>query len=438
MDVTHNQAIMNIIHNQATINIGTIGHVAHGKSTLVKRISGVDTVRFHQEKDRGITIKLGYANAKIYKCPSCPSPSCYTSGGSGTESIKCAHCQRETILIRHISFVDCPGHDILMSTMINGVSVMDGAILVVGGNESCPQPQTSEHVAALDAMGMSNILIAQNKVDLINKAKCIENFVEIRQFTKGTVAENAPIIPISAHGGHNVNALLEYIVKFIPEPIRDINTSMFMNIVRTFDINKPGVSIDNFIGGVIGGTISKGTLRVHDTVEIRPGIIIRQDGEIKCKPIVTTITSLRAEQNKIEYALPGGLIGVGTKIDPSLCRGNRLSGQVLGIPGKMPEIYIKIQIHFRLLHKLLGVQSTAKNGTSVSNLEINESIMLTIGSTTIGGTIYRKLKDLVKISLIMPVCADIGDRVAISRKINARWRLIGWGKILEGILAKRI
>ena len=75
------------------LNIGTIGHVAHGKSTLVRAISGVNTVRHQKEKIRNITIKLGYANAKLYKCPNCPPPKCFASYGSGKEDLaKCVHC----------------------------------------------------------------------------------------------------------------------------------------------------------------------------------------------------------------------------------------------------------------------------------------------------------------------------------------------------------
>merc|ERR1711916_259849 len=112
-----------VMSRQATINIGTIGHVAHGKSTVVKAISGVQTVRFRNELERNITIKLGYANAKIYKCtkPDCARPSNYTSYGSAqVDNPPCAmeDCDGEMELLRHVSFVDCPGHDILMATML--------------------------------------------------------------------------------------------------------------------------------------------------------------------------------------------------------------------------------------------------------------------------------------------------------------------------------
>merc|ERR1712216_1055861 len=153
-----------IINGQATINIGTIGHVASGKSTVVRTITGVQTVRFKNELERNITIKLGYANAKVYKCidPTCPRPSCYKSFGSSKEDTPiCDECKigggnGEMKLLRHVSFVDCPGHDILMATMLNGAAVMDAALLLVAGNESCPQPQTSEHLAAVEIMQLKH------------------------------------------------------------------------------------------------------------------------------------------------------------------------------------------------------------------------------------------------------------------------------------------
>jgi len=208
-----------VISRQATINIGTIGHVAHGKSTVVKAISGVQTVRFKNELERNITIKLGknkmaistdlvvvkvddyfiwilfgwisgYANAKIYKCDNekCPRPMCYISGGSSKDdAFPClsSSCQGKFRLIRHVSFVDCPGHDILMATMLNGAAVMDAALLLIAGNESCPQPQTSEHLAAIEIMKLKHIIILQNKIDLVKENQAKEQHDQIVKFVQG-------------------------------------------------------------------------------------------------------------------------------------------------------------------------------------------------------------------------------------------------------------
>ena len=111
---------------------------------------------------------MGYANAKLYKCPVCLPPKCFQSNESKTEDLaKCKHCQGVMQLLRHISFVDCPGHDVLMATMLAGAAVMDSALLLVAGNQPCPQPQTSEHLAAVDIMQLDQIIILQNKIDII-------------------------------------------------------------------------------------------------------------------------------------------------------------------------------------------------------------------------------------------------------------------------------
>ncbi|GIX76372.1 eukaryotic translation initiation factor 2 subunit 3, Y-linked [Caerostris extrusa] len=218
-----------VISRQATINIGTIGHVAHGKSTVVKAISGVQTVRFKNELERNITIKLGYANAKIYKCDSdkCPRPGCYRSARSSKEDdFPCDRpgCAGRFRLLRHVSFVDCPGHDILMATMLNGAAVMDAALLLIAGNESCPQPQTSEHLAAIEIMKLNHIIILQNKIDLVKESQAKEQYEQILKFVQGTVAENAPVIPISAQLKYSIDVTCEYIVKKIPVPLRDFTS----------------------------------------------------------------------------------------------------------------------------------------------------------------------------------------------------------------------
>merc|ERR1712142_610606 len=176
-----------VISRQATINIGTIGHVAHGKSTVVRALSGVMTVRFKNELERNITIKLVYANAKIYKSddPKCPRPVCYASAGSGEKDTYKSKDGFTYNLVRHVSFVDCPGHDILMATMLNGAAVMDAALLLIAANESCPQPQTSEHLAAVNIMEQRNIIILQNKIDLIQPQQAAQQYEQIDSFVRG-------------------------------------------------------------------------------------------------------------------------------------------------------------------------------------------------------------------------------------------------------------
>jgi len=319
-----------IMSRQATINVGTIGHVAHGKTTLVKAVSGIHTIRSKIEKERNITYNLGYANAKLYKCLNCPRPECYRSFGSEKEDNPiCDKCNGKLVLQRHISFVDCPGHDMLMATMLNGAAVMDAAMLLVAANEPCPQPQTSEHLAAVEIMNLNHIIILQNKIDIVirdNSGK--EQNEHIRKFVQGSKAQNSPIIPISAQFRHNIDVVIEYLCK-IPVPVRDYKSNPKFIVLRSFDVNYPGEEVANLRGGVAGGTLVRGVLRLGEVVEIRPGIVNKtSDNSFDVIPIFTKIVSLQAEKNDLIYAIPGGLIGVGLTIDPYLTRGDRLVGKV--------------------------------------------------------------------------------------------------------------
>ncbi|XRB22070.1 translation initiation factor 2 subunit 3 [Pseudoscourfieldia marina] len=434
-----------VISRQATINIGTIGHVAHGKSTVVKAISGIHTVRFKNELERNITIKLGYANAKIYECadPACPRPDRYRAYGSSMDDEPPCHVagfeNAKMKLVRHVSFVDCPGHDILMATMLNGAAVMDGALLLIAANESCPQPQTSEHLAAVEIMQLKNIIILQNKIDLVSEAVALNQHEAIRKFIQGTIADGSPIVPVSAQLKYNVDAVCEYLIKRIPVPVRDFTSEPNMIVIRSFDVNKPGASVDEVEGGIAGGSILRGVLRLGQDIEVRPGIVSKDsEGNLKCTPIFSRIIGLKAEQNDLQFAVPGGLIGVGTTVDPTLTRADRLVGQVLGSKGSLPEIYVELEVNFFLLRRLLGVRTAgSEKGAKVSKLAKAEVLMLNIGSMCTGARVVsvNKSGDSAKLTLTSPVCTRIGEKIALSRRIESHWRLVGWGSLTDGVPA---
>merc|ERR1711937_214134 len=292
-------------------------------------------------------------------------------------------------LRRHVSFVDCPGHDILMAAMLNGAAVMDAAFLLVAGNEPCPQPQTSEHLAAVEIMQLRQILILQNKIDLVKEDRAIAQQQDIKRFVEGTVAQDAPIIPISAQLKYNLDVVAEYIVNRIPIPPRDFTSMPRMIVIRSFDVNKPGEEVKDLKGGVAGGSIIKGVLKLGQEIEVRPGIVSKDsDGKPVCQPILAQVVSLFAEKNELQYAVPGGLIGLGTKIDPTLTRTDRLVGNVIGDPGHLPDIFGELEINFFLLRRLLGVKTEGGEGKSsskVSKLSKDEILMVNIGSTSTGG-----------------------------------------------------
>lgn len=434
-----------IIENQSTINIGTIGHVAHGKTSVIKAISGISTIKYKKELERNITIRLGYANAKIYQCPDCPPPSCYISDNSKiVPEFKCPHCGAICKLIRHVSFVDCPGHDVLMATMLNGTAVMDAALLLIAADEECPQPQTSEHLAAVEIMNMKNLIILQNKVDLVSKDSAADQYLKILNYISTTTARGSPVIPISANQKGNIDALLEYIVKTFPVPMRDYTAPVKMIVIRSFFVNKAGQDVRSLTGGVAGGSILQGYLKLGDEVEIRPGVFEKDSNGMCCRIRKSRVVSLKADENPLKFAVPGGLIGVGLTLDPSLCRQDRLAGQVLGRPGTLPDIYITLTVQFNLFKRLLGVVEKDKV-TKIAPLSNQEVLYLNVGSTSIGAFVVglanipntpaseAGTKGFAVFKLDSPACTSIGERIAISRQFE-NWRLIGWAKIIDGTI----
>jgi translation initiation factor 2 subunit 3 len=402
---------------QPEVNIGTIGHVDHGKTTLVQALSGTWASRHSEELKRGITIKLGYADMPIYKCPKCPEPRNYTIHPV------CEKCNSPAEFVRAISFVDAPGHEALMATMLSGAAIMDGAILVIAADEPCPQPQTREHLAAAEVSGVKNIIIVQNKIDIVDQKRALDSYKEIKAFVKGTVAENAPIIPISAQRMINIDVLLDAIQTIIPTPHRDPTVAPLMYIIRSFDINKPGTTIDGIEGGIIGGTIVQGKFQVGEEIEIRPGIMQEREGKTVYDPLISEIVSLHSGDQLVEEATCGGLIGVGTLLDPSYSKADGLTGSVVGKTGQLPPTVTEITMETHVLERAVGTKELLK----VEKINPDEALLLHIGAAVNVGKVLNIKQNTIKVKLTRPICALPGSRVAISRKITSRWRLIGYG-----------
>jgi translation initiation factor 2 subunit 3 len=407
------------VPKQPEVNIGTIGHVDHGKTTLVQALTGTWASRHSEELKRGITIKLGYANMPIYKCPKCPSPKSYT--------IKpyCEACNSEAEFVRAVSFVDAPGHEALMATMLSGAAIMDGAILVIAADEFCPQPQTREHLAAAEVSGIKKIIVVQNKIDIVDQKRALESYKEIKNFVKGTVAENAPIIPVSAQRGINIDILLEAMQTIIPTPKRDPSLPPIMYIIRSFDVNKPGTTIEDLEGGIIGGTIAQGKFAVGEEIEIRPGIMAEREGKTVYDPLISEIVSLHSGEQSVEEATCGGLVGVGTLLDPSYSKADGLTGSIAGKTGMLPPTLTELTLETFVLERAVGTKELLK----VEKINPDETLLLHIGSAVNVGKVFGIKQNTIKVKLTRPICALPGSRVAISRKITARWRLIGYGLI---------
>jgi translation initiation factor 2 subunit 3 len=401
---------------QPEVNVGTIGHVDHGKTTLVQALSGVWASRHSEELKRGITIKLGYADMPVYKCPKCEPPKNYSTQAS------CPNCRSKATFARAVSFVDAPGHEALMATMLSGAAIMDGAILVIAADEPCPQPQTREHLAAAEIIGIKNIVIVQSKIDIVDERRARESYEEIKNFVKGTMAEDAPIIPVSAQRRVNIDVLIQALEEFIPTPKRDETKPPMMYVVRSFDVNKPGTPIEKLEGGVIGGTILQGKFVFGDEIEIRPGITT-EEGKSAYTPLFSEIVSLHAGGRNVEEAYCGGLIGVGTLLDPSFSKADGLIGNMVGKSDMLPPTLTELTLETHILERAVGTKELIK----VEEISMGETLLLHVGAAITVGKVASIKKDTVTVKLTRSVCAQAGSRVAISRKIAGRWRFIGYG-----------
>ena len=401
---------------QPVINIGMIGHVDHGKTTLLETLSGKWADTHSEEIKRGITIRLGYADSILRRCTKCKI---------NTTKKECPSCKAEPKILRKVSFVDAPGHESLMATMLSGATIMDGALLLIAANEECPQPQTREHLMALEIMGVKNIIIVQNKIDLLSEENAIKNHKQIKEFIKGTAYEKAPIIPISAQHNVGVSDLIETIEKTMPTPDRDSTKDPIMLIARSFDINKPGSLIKSIVGGVLGGTLVQGKLKVGDNIEIKPGYDVTEKNQKTWKPIKTKITDIKTGSLSVNEVSPGGSIGLLTSLDPTIVKSDKLTGNLVGLSGKLPDVRHELNLEVTLLKRVVGL----KDDLDVEPIKMNESLMLNVNAASTIGIVTKLKKNIVTCRLKLPVCAARDSRVTISRMISNRFRLIGYGVI---------
>ena len=391
-----------------TINIGIVGHIDHGKTTLLQRLSGKWADTHSEELKRGITIKLGYGDAVIFDEDGKLSVDSESKGNP----------------LRYVTFVDAPGHEMLMATMLSGAAIMDAAILVVAANEGI-KPQTQEHLVALKAKKIKKVIIVQNKIDLISKEQAVKNYKDIKEFVKGTIAEDSPIIPISAQQNVNLDKVLQEIVNVeIVKPEK--NEAPLFLVARSFDINKPGTMLSELHGGILGGALKKGTLKIGDVIEIKPGHSSKKHGVYEYKTITSKIVSMQKGNYPITEATPGGSLAIETELDPSLTKADSLSGSVASLEGALPEISEKITISYTLFGEVFGSGSHEE----VAEFKMNELLMLSMNTTITVGKVVKVGKDSIELALKIPVVPLKKESIGIARNFGGHWRLIGFGEII--------
>ena len=425
--------IKKIMKSQPICNIGMIGHVSNGKSTIVKQLTGTATQRHSLEITSNKTIKLGYSNAKIFKCKKCPRPFGYGASGSETKTLECKRCSEKMELVNHISFVDSPGHNSLMATMMNGTCVMDYTILVESlGNKEIPAAQTKEHLKATKITNTANKIVCLNKLDLIKKEEAKRRIDEFQEYLSTTIAKDSLLVPLSATHGFNIDVLCEYLSQ-IKAPEREYNKACRAIVIRSFNVNKPGTMISELKGGVIGGSLIEGTITIGDNVIIKPGYITKtalynpdkEDSKrFSYKELSAKVVSIKSENNKLKLAIPGGLIGIELDIDPALTSDDGLIGNIL-ISETEKDNYIVCE---DIILDFEPFDETVK-------IEKGDKVVVNINACNSTCTVMMKKKTQIGLKLDnRPICAKIGDLITLSSQMkgDSTINILGRGKLVRG------
>jgi len=394
------------------LNVGIVGHIDHGKTTLLSKLTGKFTDTHSEELKRGITIKLGYADMTIYKCGD-------EYSNKEAEGKKC-------VPFRYVSFVDAPGHEMLMATMLSGAAIIDAAVLVIAANEGI-KPQTQEHFMALQAKKIKNIIIVQNKIDLVSKEEALKNYKEIKNFVKDTIADKAPIIPISTLQEINIDKVVEELSK-LEIPKKETNTEPVFLVARSFDVNKPGTKISELKGGVLGGILKKGKLKIGDEIEIKPGLSSKKAHKEVYQTLNTKVISLHKGKESVKEVSPGASISIETNLDPFLTKTDSLTGCLVSTKNNLPEMTYNLKIKSNLFSEVSGTLEHQ----AVQPFKTKEMLMLSVNTTITVGTVekFDEKENEIELSLNIPVVALKKDNTGIARNIEGHWRLIGWGEVI--------
>ena len=404
------------LNNQPSFNLGTLGSVSDGKSTMIYQLTGIKTQKHSSEKHRNITIKPGYANLKIWYCNECNN---YDSSASDNYEIQCKYCHTNLILVNYLSFVDCPGHAELILTMMGSVSLMRGAIVVVSAAEPVnKKPQLIQHLIASKMANIDKLIICFNKLDLITKELAIERKKELDELLEKLDIKPYVIIPTAFNKKLGIQNLLKAIMNVFPPQLQNNNNQPFFRITRSFDINKAGTVWSDVKGGVIGGSLIHGELNIGDTIEIRPGVLSKsKDGKILNQPIITTILSLETDGHTINKLSSGGLVGIGTDIDPYYCKNDMLSGNILGKVNTLPNVYTELSLKYNKLEEFDG-HWEPKNG---------DTVFLQIGNVSVESRLAKFNKDKYIFNLLKPACIEDNSKILICRKDENILKIVGYG-----------
>jgi translation initiation factor 2 subunit 3 len=379
----------------------------------VFQLTGTKTQTHSKEKTRNITIKQGYANMKIWQ----------NSKGEYTTTNSKELAMEDHKLVHHMSFVDCPGHQSLILTMMASVSLMKGAIVVVSAAEPIEKkPQLIQHLAAAKIAGLDKLIILFNKLDLISKDKALERKEELDNLLTKLGIVPTIIIPTCLNKKIGLQNLIKSLIEVFPPNSEEVNTSKpEFRLTRTFDINKPGIDWDHVKGGILGGSLIKGNLKIGDEVEIRPGYISKKDNAFIVKPIKTIIKSIETDKINLDKIVPGGLIAIGTDIDPFFTKDDSLAGNVIGLVGFLPNVFLQITMQRNLTDQFEGSWNPA----------INDKMYLQIGNINTEATLIKKDNKELEFMLSKPSCIEENALIVICKQEQDVLKIVGYGNLIS-------
>jgi len=421
--MTKTFTISQIKKNQPIVNIGTIGHVSHGKSTLVKAFTGKHTPRRSDEIERNITIQLGFANLRIY----------YNDQKQDFEYTDKILEKEGYQLINHISFVDCPGHNAYIATMISGSKVFDAALLVIASNSDIPSPQTLKHTQMLPFTSIQDILIVFNKIDLLkDQSEAEQKIKELQLFIESNPSLiDKPVVPVCASKKKNIDSICKFLCNIQNKSIiQKVNEQFQMDILRSFHINSVGTKLENLNGGIVGGSILSGFIEIGDKIGIFPGHCVqcKETKEWVIRPIFSTVQTLKSEKDSLDIAFSGGLIGIGLDCDPGICKLDDLLGNNLFklckksinsfINSSNYSYYLEINIDFLIPN---------------FKLEIKKKIVIVANSKPIVATVKAQNENgTFSIKLERPIYFVNLSKIPLIALVDSSITVFGIGNIIEG------
>lgn len=353
--------------------IGTAGHIDHGKTALVKALTGFDTDTLAEEKKRGITIELGFA---FMEAPD---------------------------FDKQIVFIDVPGHEKLIKTMVAGASNIDVAMLVIAADEGI-NVQTIEHFDILQLLGIEIGIVALNKADLVDEARLRNVAAEVRSLTAGTFLADAPIIPVSSITGIGVNEVKAALIIAARGVKSRRDTGVFrMPIDRVFTMHG--------FGTVVAGTILSGSVKIGDRLEILP------DG------ITSKVRGIQVHSKSVESSQTGRRTAINLQdVKKELLR----RGQCICAPGSMiPTNRLDAR-----LHVLKSLDDDLKNRERV-RLHIGTDEVICRAVLLDSDKLSPGQSGLVQFVLEAPTTALPKDRFVI--RTFSSMRTIGGGTILDSL-----